>query len=303
MDTMACIEAAQNGQVKAAVCLGGNLYGSNPDATYAKSSLCKLELLVTLSTTLNTGHVHALADETLILPVLPRDEEPQPTTQESMFNFVRLSDGGRMRYPGPRSEIQVIGELGQRLVGDSSAISWAQMQQSETIRRWIGQVVPGFRAIESIGKTKQEFQIEGRTLHQPQFSTVDGRAIFQQHALPALAEIGPNQLRLMTVRSEGQFNTVVYEEEDLYRGQERRDLILINPDDLARLGLQPDQPVSIRSEVGKLVGYLARAYHDIRPGNALMYYPEANVLVPRNLDPQSKTPAFKCVVVTIEPMH
>ena len=27
----------------------------------------------------------------------------------------------------------------------------------------------------------------------------------------------------MTLRSEGQFNTVVYEEEDRYRGQERRD--------------------------------------------------------------------------------
>ncbi len=33
----------------------------------------------------------------------------------------------------------------------------------------------------------------------------------------------------MTVRSEGQFNTVVYEEEDIYRGQERRDVILMNP--------------------------------------------------------------------------
>ena len=40
----------------------------------------------------------------------------------------------------------------------------------------------------------------------------------------------------MTVRSEGQFNTVVYETEDFYRGQERRDVILLHPDDAARLG-------------------------------------------------------------------
>jgi anaerobic selenocysteine-containing dehydrogenase len=103
----------------------------------------------------------------------------------------------------------------------------------------------------------------------------------------------------MTVRSEGQFNTVVYEDEDLYRGQERRDLILIHPDDMRRMGLSADQPVTISSSVGELSGYLARSYEDIRPGNALMYYPEANVLVPRSLDPQSKTPAFKCVLVTI----
>jgi hypothetical protein len=39
---------------------------------------------------------------------------------------------------------------------------------------------------------------------------------------------------------------------------------------------------------------------DIRAGNALMYYPEANVLVPTTTDPQSRTPAFKSVPVTIE---
>ncbi|MBX3423376.1 MAG: FdhF/YdeP family oxidoreductase [Pirellulaceae bacterium] len=301
MDTMACMEAAHSGQTQAAICLGGNLYGSNPDAAYAKQALGQLRLLATLSTTLNTGHVHALADQTLILPVLPRDEEPQPTTQESMFNFVRLSDGGPVRYPGPRSEIQVVAELGQRLVGDSAAIQWTDMQQSDTIRQWIGQVVPGYQAIGSIGQTKQEFQITGRILHQPRFSTPDGRAIFHSHPIPELAAIGVDQLRLMTVRSEGQFNTVVYEEEDLYRGQERRDLILIHPDDLRRLNLQPDQPVEITSSVGRIAGYLARSYDDIRPGNALMYYPEANVLVPRTLDPQSKTPAFKCVIVTVKP--
>jgi hypothetical protein len=31
-----------------------------------------------------------------------------------------------------------------------------------------------------------------------------------------------------------------------------------------------------------------------------MYFPEANVLVSRQLDPDSKTPAFKSVIVTIE---
>jgi hypothetical protein len=32
-----------------------------------------------------------------------------------------------------------------------------------------------------------------------------------------------------------------------------------------------------------------------------MYYPEANVLVPRDVDPRSKTPAFKSVLVEIVP--
>jgi hypothetical protein len=45
---------------------------------------------------------------------------------------------------------------------------------------------------------------------------------------------------------------------------------------------------------------LARAF-DIPPGNAAMYYPEANALVPRVADAESHTPVFKSVVVTIRP--
>jgi hypothetical protein len=43
----------------------------------------------------------------------------------------------------------------------------------------------------------------------------------------------------------------------------------------------------------------ATAFEKIKPGNAAMYYPEANVLVGREVDPQSKTPAFKCVVIKL----
>jgi anaerobic selenocysteine-containing dehydrogenase len=103
----------------------------------------------------------------------------------------------------------------------------------------------------------------------------------------------------MTVRSEGQFNTVVYEEEDIYRGQERRDVILMHRADIDRLGLRIDERVTVRSPVGEMRGILVREF-DIRPGNALMYYPEANVLVPAVTDPLSKTPAFKCVLITVE---
>lgn len=103
----------------------------------------------------------------------------------------------------------------------------------------------------------------------------------------------------MTVRSEGQFNTVVYEEQDIYRGQERRDVILMHADDIARLGLKVDQRVTVTSDAGHLDGILVREF-DIRAGNVLMYFPEANVLVPRGVDPQSKTPAFKNVLVSIK---
>ena len=298
LDTLGCIEAAHEGRLKFGFCLGGNLYGSNPDATFVAEALERLNSIVYLNTTLNTGHAHGLAAETLILPVLARDEEPQPTTQESMFNYVRLSDGGPRRHDGPRSEVEVIAEIAERMLG-SGPINWPQMRDTGKIREAIAAVVPGFERLASIGQNKEEFYIAGRTLHQPRFPTADGRARLHVHDLPDLAG-GTGHLRLMTVRSEGQFNTVVYEDEDLYRGQERRDVILLHPDDMQRLGLTEDQRVTVRSGVGSVGGMLARAFPEIRAGNALMYYPEANVLVPRHADPQSRTPAFKSIAITVE---
>jgi molybdopterin-dependent oxidoreductase alpha subunit len=299
LDTLGCMEAAHEGRLKLGFCLGGNLYGSNPDANFAAEALSKLQTLVFLSTTLNTGHAHGLAEETIILPVLARDEEPQPTTQESMFNYVRLSDGGPRRHEGPRSEVEVVSHLAEAVLGDGTPIDWRTMQDTGRIREAIAKVVPGFEKLSQIGDTKQEFQIGGRTFHQPKFGTPSGRAVLHSHALPELRG-GEGELRLMTVRSEGQFNTVVYEEEDIYRDQDRRDVILLHPDDVARLGLKADQRVTVRSEIGSLPNVLVRPFDRIRAGNALMYYPEANVLVPRRADPKSKTPAFKGVVVTIE---
>ena len=299
-DTLACMEAAANREVSVGFSLGGNLYGSNPDSQFAAAALSELELSVMLSTTLNTGHVHGLADETIILPVLARDEEPQPTTQESMFNFVRLSDGGPRRVPGPRSEVEVIATIGSRLLPDARGIDWDAMRETATIRHWIASVVPGFEQLKQIDRTKQEFQIGGRTFHEPTFPTGDGRAVLHVHEIPQLQATADNEIRLMTVRSEGQFNTVVYEEEDVYRNQDRRDVILLHPDDLKRLRLGHDQRVTVASETGRMSHLLARAFPSIRPGNALMYYPEANRLVSRRADPKSKTPAFKGVVVRIE---
>lgn len=298
LDTLGCMEGADRGDLKIGFCLGGNLFGSNPDLTFAKQSLQKLKTIVYLSTTLNTGHAHGLADQTIILPVLARDEEPQRTTQESMFNFVRLSDGGPVRVEGPRSEIEIIADIADQLLANSTPIDWKLMKQSVNIRTAISKTIPGFKAIAKIEEEQAEFQIAGRTFHQPKFATPSGKAVLHCHELPELR--GDDQsLRLMTVRSEGQFNTVVYEQEDIYRGQERRDVVLIHSDDVQRLGLAHDQIVTIQSETGELDNIHVRVYDDIRQGNALMYFPEANVLIPRQVDPQSKTPAFKGALIKI----
>ena len=304
-DTMACIEGAAKRELKVGFCLGGNLYGSNPDSKFADHALSQLDLLVQLSTTLNTGHAHGLAKQTLLLPVLARDEEPYQTTQESMFNFVRLSDGGPRRHDGPRGEVSIIAALAaavsERLPSNTSlsAVDWQRMEDTGQIRDSISKIIPGWQQLGQIDQSREEFQIAGRTFHQPEFATANGRAHLHVHTPPPLAG-EEQQLRVMTIRSEGQFNTVVYEDYDLYRGVEGRDVILMHPDDLQRFGLQANDRVSVTGPAGKMQHVRTVPFDDIRAGNAAMYYPEANVLIDRQLDPSSKTPAFKCVLVTIE---
>jgi anaerobic selenocysteine-containing dehydrogenase len=217
-----------------------------------------------------------------------------------MFNFVRLSDGGPARYDGPRSEVAIIAELGRRVLGNQSAIDWSKLHECMNVRQIIAQVVPGLESLREIDETKREFQIAMRTLHEPRFATPSGKAQFAAVPLPLLSGTG-GELRLMTIRSEGQFNTVVYEEEDIYRGQERRDVILMNPEDIERFGLRADDVVTVRSAIGVMHGIHVRPI-DIRRGNAAMYYPEANALVPTATDPDSKTPAFKAVPIAVEPL-
>lgn len=337
MDTMACMEAAASGAVKFGLCLGGNLYGSNPDSTFAAKAIGRLDQMVYLSTTLNTGHAHGTAIDTIILPVLARDEEPQATTQESMFNFVRYSDGGPARHDGPRSEIDVITTLARTVFGainrNVGPIDWTDLSDASRIRETIAAVVPGFEAMADIDDNKKEFQIGGRTFHEKRFATADGKAKLHTHDLPggpdehvlndgqdnssasrfkespnsgdgSNNEITPpssRSIRLMTIRSEGQFNTVVYEEEDLYRGVRTRDVILLNPADLARFEIKDGERVTVDGPAGKMTRIRATAFERIKPGNAAMYFPEANVLVDRTLDPQSRTPVFKNVQVTVRP--
>jgi molybdopterin-dependent oxidoreductase alpha subunit len=297
LDTLACVEAANNGEFDFAWNLGGNLYGSNPDSRFAETALAKIGFSLFLNTTLNQGHFLGRGQTSLILPVLARDEEPEPTTQESMFSYIRLSNGGLQRYSGPRSEVKIIAEIAQR-VQENSPIPWKALSKTGNIREVISTIVPGFKPLQNIDQA--EFHIEGRILHTPQFPLPDGKANFKVCPIPAvISNREKNSFTLMTVRSEGQFNTVVYEPDDRYRGVTCRNVVLLNEEDIKRIGLNEGDLVTIKNPTGVMTGQKLQAY-PIKPGNVMMYYPESNVLVPRQIDPQSKTPSFKSIEVFIE---
>ena len=298
MDTMACMDAAAEGRVDVAFMLGGNLFGSNPDRDYADGALNNVPFKVFLNTTLNEGHVYGVDGEVVILPVAARDEEPQRTTQESMFNFVRLSDGGIVRLDNVRSEVDIICDLATQVLGANAPLDFAAFKNYDTVRDAIARTVPGFGKIGEINATGQEFQIDGRTFHVPKFNTPDGRAAFKVVPIPVEVDLASNELRMMTVRSEGQFNTIVYEEDDAWRGQRERWIIMMNKADIARMGLRDNDLVDLRSSAGEMHNVRVRPFN-MSAGNAMMYFPEANVLVPTALDKRSRTPAFKNIRISV----
>lgn len=299
MDTLACMRAAHAGNIDFAFLLGGNLYAANPDSTFADAALAAIPFKLQISSTLNLSHVHGIGQESIVLPIRVRDEETQGTTQESMFNFVRLSDGGFERIEGLRSEVELISTIAARLI-PKNTLDFAAFAAHQEIRKTIAKVIPGYQDLEQIDQSKQEFHVADRHLGTPQFATADQRANFLVPAQAKLdtSSIGNGEYTLTTVRSEGQFNTIVYNDNDVYRGQTSRQVVLMNPIDMRAEGLSENMRVSLSNMTGKLTALRVKPF-DIRRGNLMTYFPEANVLIPLTCDPRSQTPAFKAVTVRI----
>jgi anaerobic selenocysteine-containing dehydrogenase len=111
--------------------------------------------------------------------------------------------------------------------------------------------------------------------------------------------------RLMTLRSNDQFNTTVYGYDDRFRGiSGSREILMICQADMDKLGLAEGQTVSLAtaSEDGieRIKGGLRVTPYNIPPGCLGGYYPECNELIPlgHHAD-QSQTPASKGVPVRI----
>ena len=140
-DTYSSMVAAERGDIATAIFLGGNLYGSNPDTAWAGRAINAIDTVVHINTKLNTGLVNGRGKTAIILPALVRDEELHWTTQESMFNYVRVSEGGASPTQGPdnemRSEVDIIASLAERMLPDGR-FDWAELRSHVALRvkRW-----------------------------------------------------------------------------------------------------------------------------------------------------------------------
>lgn len=297
LDTLACLEHAAAGKMDAALILGGNLYQATPNSVWAKQALDNVGLKVYLTTTLNAGHVHTCDNsDALILPVMARDEEAQPTTQESMFNYVRLSDGGITRLAHVRSEVDILTSIAVKTLPPEQ-FDMSVFKSHQSIRETIANVVPGMEELADISVAKHEFHVRNRVMHTPEFKTDNGKGRFVVQPLSDNTN-ADYPFTLMSVRSEGQFNSIIYEEMDSYRGVDNRWTVLLNPDDMKAMALSAGDKVDVVSAQGMMKSVHAQPF-DIPQGNVMAYYPEANVLIGLERDKRSYTPAFKSVAVKL----
>lgn len=115
-------------------------------------------------------------------------------------------------------------------------------------------------------------------------------------------------LRLITLRSNGQFNTTVYNYHDRFRGvRGTRMVLFMNRVDIDRLGLRAGQRVTLRTAVedgtARELHGLGIVEYNIPEGCVGGYYPECNVLIPLSHHAErSKVPAAKSIPVRVGPL-
>ena len=310
-DTLDAVRALSTGSARIMMGLGGNFVRATPDTELTERALTGAQLTVQISTKLNRSHV-VCGDTAIILPTLGRTDAdrsiagPQFVTVEDSMSIVHTSTGV-LDPPSPklRSEVAIVCDLAAALFGPDHPVDWAAMRDDhDRVREHIATVIPGFTDFNRRVRVPGGFVLPHPPRDTRQFPTSDGKAHFTVSHV-AIRDRAPDELLLQTLRSNDQFNTTIYGHHDRYRGLTGdRHIIMLNPDDIARLGYTDGDHVDI---VGTLPGPERRATgyrivsYPTPQGCAAAYYPEANVLIPLDHHGRdAQTPAAKAVPIRLE---
>ena len=313
-DAVETIRQMRDGGIKVFIAMGGNFVGAMSDTRAAEAAMEGTELSVHVSTKLN--HSHAVTGaEALILPTLGRTEidrqesGPQFVSVEDTVCAVHASHGTvEPVAPGLLSEVAIVCRMAQRVLGDRIAADWAGFQKNyDLIREHISHVVVGCEDYNRKVRQDGGFVLPNGPRDSRTFNTPTGKAMLTVNELEHV-ERPAGTLILQSMRSHDQFNTTIYGHNDRYRGIKKgREVVFVNPADLAELGLEDGQHVDVRGVYGDnaervLRNYRLVSYPSAR-GCAAAYYPEANVLVPlESVAEGSQTPVSKAVIVRLEPV-
>jgi molybdopterin-dependent oxidoreductase alpha subunit len=315
LNTVEACEGILAGEVKAFIGLGGNFVRAVPDTARVEQAWRRMRLTVQVATKLNRSHL-INGEVAYLLPCLgriERDEQasgPQWVSMEDSTSCIHASFG-RVQSAGGNllSEPAIVAGLAKRLLPPNPKVPWDE---------WVGDYAKVRDAIEAT--YPDDFKDFNARFNQPggfrrpnkaaerDFSKAEGGSAGFL-VPPALSATGfadaPDVLRLVTIRSNDQFNTTVYGYDDRFRGiSGTRDVLLMCEADMARFGLEDGQEIGLQSAMGDGVAREKRGLrvtrYTIPQGCVAGYYPELNVLIPlQHHAEQSKVPAAKAVPVRL----
>ena len=314
LDTVESCRGVIDGSVKAFIALGGNFLRAVPETEAMEEAWPRLDLSVQIATKLNRNHLFP-GKVTYLLPCLGRIEEdvqasgPQVVTVEDSTSCIHGSRGKvEPASPALLSEPAIVAGIAKQILPPNPHVDWdAWVADYTRIRTAIEETYPEvFPDFNNRLFTPGGFW-KGNKAAERIWLTPSKKAEFL--AAPKLSATGfddaAGRYRLMTLRSNDQFNTTVYGYHDRFRGiKGTRDVLLMHTDDIAAAGLHEGQIVALESDAGdgkrrRREGLIVTPY-DIPRGCLGAYYPESNVLMPvEHHAEQSHVPAAKSVPVRI----
>ena len=304
-DTVDSLHAMDAGRAKVFIALGGNFAQATPDSGFTAAALRKCRLTCHIATKLNRSHlIHG--KRALILPCLGRSEADggRFVTTENSMGVVQSSEG-KLRPASEHllSEPDLVARMADAVLGDVGKIRWRWLVEDyDRLRTWIEAVVPGFENFNARVRQPGGFYLPNAAKERI-WNTPNSKANFSSAPLDSF-RASAGRFLLQTLRSHDQFNTTIYGLDDRYRGiSGMRDIVFLNPEDLAALGVKPGGRIDVTSHWSDgerhLKGFRAIPY-DMPRGMAAAYFPEANVLVPAgHVAEGSNTPASKSIEVSI----
>ncbi|MFE1591891.1 FdhF/YdeP family oxidoreductase [Nocardia sp. NPDC058705] len=310
-DVVATIEAMQKGKLKFFMSMGGNFVQAAPDSAYTFEAFQKTDFTVIVSTKLNRSHV-IHGKKALILPCLARTEHdhqrsgPQVISMENGMAVVHLSRGMKKpASPHLLSEPAILAGIAKAALPETKTPWEYYVEDYDRIRDTMSKVLDGFEDYNRRVRLGLGFRIR-QPARELIFLTPSAKAEFSAATLPDTTN-PPGVLTLATQRSQDQWNTTIYTNNDRYRGVKNlRTLIFMNSADMHDRGLKEFDEVDITSTARdgskrSLYKYKVVPY-DIPVGCAAGYMPEMNVLCAiGDYSTESDQPLMKSVKVTVTP--
>jgi molybdopterin-dependent oxidoreductase alpha subunit len=314
-NTVEACEGILSGDVGGFIGLGGNFIRAIPETGPMEAAWRTLRLSVQIATKLNRSHL-VPGTVTYLLPCLSRIEQdiqatgPQTVTMEDSTSVIHPSFGDVVPTSDKLlSEASIVAGLAQTTLSPNPKVDWkAWTADYAKIRDAIAQTYPQwFKDFNSRLDEPGGFYRPNKARKRDFSDTETGRANF--FAPTQLSATGfadePGLFRLMTLRSNDQFNTTIYGYEDRLRDVSgTRDIVFMNPADIAKFDLADGDVIGLVTEAAdgitrQKLGLKVYSY-DIPQGCIGAYYPECNVLIPLSHHAEgSKVPAGKSVPVRI----